>query len=219
MPEAKADAAFEAESTTSELARILGVSHTAVQKAEKRGRITPVRFLVTDRRRSPIYNTEQAVSDWAANTNAANKRTHKAGGRPRLDGQPTKPRPDLPSKPLADKLVPGVGGAGGAAGAPEPDGEINYNKANAREKHYKALIAQLEYEQKVGLLVPIVDVAKEVDREYSRVRARLLAIPSVLAHDLALSDSIAECRTLMETAINDALNELTADAASPHADD
>lgn len=200
---------------TAEMARVLGVSHTAIKKAVDAGRIS---IAQTDEKGRSQFDTEKVIADWAANSNQSKKRSEKAGGRPRLDGTPNERRPDLPDKPLADELVPPVGVAGGVAGATagggEPDGEINFNRANAREKHFKAKLAELDYEQKVGTLVPIADVAQEVAREYGRVRARLLAIASKLAPDVVLTDDVAECRALIEAAVNDALNELTADIAA-----
>lgn len=207
------------EVNTSQLARLLGVSHTAIKKAVDGGRISIAR--VDDKGRS-LFDPDSALQQWAANTNQSKKRDHKEGGRPRHDGQPKQRRPDMPASPLADKLVPPVGGdagepAGSAADSGEPGGEINYNRANAREKYYKAELARLEFEQKIGTLVPIAAVAKEVEKEYGRVRNRLLAIASKLAPEVALIEDVGSCRALIEEAVVDALNELTADEAASDA--
>lgn len=206
----------------SELARILGVSHTAVRKATEIGRITVAE---RDGLGRPKFDSEAAIRQWAENSNQAKKRAHKDGGRKTRDGKPAKKSGRKSA--LADKLVPPAGsppseppGDDGAPDAGDPDatltaGEpVNYNKAAALEKHYKAQLARLEYEQKIGQLVPIENVGQEVEREYSRVRARLLAIPSKLAPEVALQDDVNVCRALIEQAITDALNELAADAAA-----
>lgn len=204
--------------STSELGRILGVSHTAVGKAARVGRIKRATHDEAgeplDMDAPPRFDTEQAMRDWAANSQRSAKRDHKLGGRPSNDGTPAKPQVTSAAKrpkPLADKLVPPVGDDDPDEG---DDNAPNLNRATALEKHYKAKLAKLAYEEKAGTMVRIEAVAEVVDREYSRVRARLLAIASKLAPEVALSDDVAACRTAIELAVNDALSELAADAAA-----
>lgn len=205
----------------SQLARVLGVSHTAIAKAVKAGRIS---IAQRDEKERAQFDTETAVHEWGANTNPSKAREKRTGGRPRKDGTPAQPRvtpttaPHHPSRPGPNGGALNTGG--GLRGPRAPDGNGNvttYNEAAALEKHYKAQLARLEYEQKIGTLVPIENVAQEVETEYGRVRARLLAIPSKLAPDVALTDDVAMCRGLIEAAIVDALNELAADAAANEA--
>ncbi|WVR18327.1 hypothetical protein y223_00047 [Bordetella phage PY223] len=212
----------------SELARVLGVSHTAVAKAAKTGRIS---IAERDEKGRALYDPEKAVQEWGARTDPAQTRSNRKGGRPRKDGTPAQPRvvptttphhPDRPG-PSGGRLQTG-GGLRGPREPGEPDGDggsggTTYNQAAAKEKYYKAELARLEFEQKIGTLVPIANVAQEVEREYTRVRARLLAIPSKLAPDVALSDDVASCRAMIEAAIVDALNELAADTAANGAAD
>lgn len=202
-----------------ELARIRGVSAMAVSKALKAGRITPES---RDERGRALFDPEKVAQQWQVNSNPGKVRDHKKGGRPRKDGTPARQNPHVepttnphhPDRPMAHGGALQTGG--GLRGPRAPDGDDNpttYNEAAALEKHYKAQLARLEYEQKIGTLVPIESVAAEVEREYTRVRARLLAIPSKLAPDVALTDDVAQCRAVIEAAITDALNELAADAA------
>lgn len=211
----------------SELARVLGVSHTAVAKAAKTGRISVAE---RDEKGRALYDPDTAMQEWGARSAPAQKREHKKGGRPRKDGSPAQPRvvpttaphhPDRPG-PKGGALQTGGGlrgprAPGGDGDEPTDGGTPTYNQAAAVEKHYKAQLARITYEKEIGTLVPILNVAQEVEREYSRVRARLLAIPSKLAPDVALTDDVAACRTLIEAAITDALNELAADAAADEA--
>lgn len=214
---------------TNQLARIIGVSHTAINKAVKVGRLSVAEL---DEKGRKLFDPETAVVEWGENTNPAKARETKAGGRPRKDGTPAQPRVTATTAPHHPSRPGGRGGAlntgGGLRGPRAPDGEdgdsegrTTYNEAAAIEKHYKAQLAKLEYEQKIGALVPIENVAQEVEKEYSRVRARLLAIPSKLAPDVALAEDVAACRELIEAAITDALNELAAYEAGsePAADD
>jgi phage terminase Nu1 subunit (DNA packaging protein) len=59
----------------------------------------------------------------------------------------------------------------------EGDGE-SLKTASAREKHYKALLARLNYEQRAGELVPRKEMLAVMAAHYSTVRAKLLGLPS-----------------------------------------
>lgn len=205
-----------------ELGRLLGVSDTAVRKAVKAGRIS---VAAKDGKGWPLFDPDQAREEWARNSHPGNTRRpeQRAGGRPRKDGQPTakaQPRRPAADPPPAPPAPDGGGDGDGydfdpEAGVPDPkDRKLSYNEAAALEKHYKAKLAELDFQQKIGVLVPVEHVATEVGREYTRVRSRLLAIPSKLAPDVAIVDDVGECRRLLEAAIVDALNELAADAAA-----
>jgi hypothetical protein len=99
-------------------------------------------------------------------------------------------------------------------------GMADITALNAKEKllieqaqHEKAKRerAQIELEQLKKEVVPISDVAKVVGDEYSRVRARLYAIPSRSASDLSESNNPRECQQIVHNEIDEALSELTAD--------
>lgn len=219
--------------STAELGRILGVSHTAIRKAVVSQRITQKG---ADEKGRPIFDSEKAMSEWSANSNPGKKRDHKLGGRPSKDGTPAKPRkliaggqvskpdPLNPMRPMGHGGALKTGGELRAPNMPDDDGggdppeddanAPNYNRAAALEKFYKAKLAKLAYEEKAGTLVRIEAVAQIVEREYGRVRTRLLAIPSKLAADVALSDDVNVCRSLIDAAVTDALSELVADAAA-----
>lgn len=247
---------------TMDLGRLLGVSHTAVAKAAKSGRISVARFSDSGR---PLFDPDRCKAEWEKNTQAIMQRGDSSkGGRPAAhaaasDSSP-QPGGDGLFYPAASSQIaareeskfqttgfdaeehrinansgvaPGVvvstegqphGGALKRTRKPdEPAGELddgslidengipNLNRATATEKYYKALKAKLDYEEAVGKLVSIESVSKIVEQEYSRVRARLLAIPSKLAPDVALIDDVSLCRSQIEAMITDALSELSAD--------
>lgn len=241
----------------SELGRILGVSHTAVAKAEARGRIKRAACDLEGKPYPPgaaaKYDPATALPEWAKNTQANMQRGEAGrGGRPPKAKPSDKPAPDeftSAVQEMADKLsgkkdrinannlpagtvVVELEGQphGGALqrnrkieeeGGPIEDGALvdanglpNLNRATATEKYYKALKAKLDYEEAAGKLVSIDSVAKIVEQEYSRVRARLLAIPSKLAPEVALIEDVSLCRSQIEAAVLDALAELSADQQS-----
>lgn len=223
---------------TMELARILGVSHTAVGKAVDSGRINITKKSDSGR---PLFDSESCMRDWAANSQAIMQRGDAGkGGRPRADGtkaqartKPVNLAAGVPGKPasapgLTDKArrndnVSGKQDRINANNSPDPDnlpdegalvdenGIPNLNRATATEKYYKALKAKLDYEEAAGKLIAVDSVAKIVEQEYARVRARLLAIPSKLAPEVSLIEDVSLCRSQIEAAVLDALRELSAD--------
>lgn len=62
---------------------------------------------------------------------------------------------------------------------PAPTKEEHFSLAieSAREKHYKANLAQLEYESKEGLLVDAEEAREAVTKIFSEVRNKLLGVP------------------------------------------
>ncbi len=209
---------------SAELARIKGVSAVAVRKAVQSGRITPAKH---DERGRPLFDVEPTLKAWASNNNPGQVRAHKLGGRPREDGQPNKPRADRVAEGSHHPMRPGPNGGalktGGELRAPnmpddpedaDDENAPSYNRAAALEKHFKAKLAKLQYEEKAGTMVKIEAVAAVVEKEYSRVRARLLAVPSKLAPEVALLDDVGTCRAMIEAAIVDALAELAADTTA-----
>lgn len=76
--------------------------------------------------------------------------------------------------------------------------------ADRRKATANARLRELEYDQKVGLVVPVDAVLELVAKEYASVRTRLLAIPAEQA------PRIHRCRTPAE--VQDALHELIVQA-------
>lgn len=177
-----------------EAARRLGVSDTAVRKAIKSGRVSIAGRHETNGR--PLVNYDQVLAGWTANTDPSMQRKPTTD-EPRAGMLQPTAKVGVADQPPADEAPKG--------GAP------NYNTSRAVRETYAARLLKLEYEERIGKLVPIQDVASAVESEYSRVRARLLGIASKLAPDVALTDDEGKCRALIEAAIVDALKELTAD--------
>lgn len=67
-----------------------------------------------------------------------------------------------------------------------------------------------ENEERAGKLVPIDEVAKTVEREYSFVKAQIGAIPARLSKPLSMESDPSVCNAMLSDAIQEALNELTA---------
>lgn len=188
----------------SQLAKLLNVSPVAISKAARVGRIT-----VHERDGKKLFDADTAAAELAANSQPGKKRDHKLGGRPPKDSskQSAPAATAVASKPTVREVPEGESGEASL------ENPTTITQADLVEKIYKGKLARLKYEEAVGELVRIDEVAATVATEYSRVRARLLGIASKLAPDVALTDDESKCRALIEGAIVDALKELSADEA------
>lgn len=92
--------------------------------------------------------------------------------------------------------------------------QIDDKEARRRKLAAEAALTELELAKEQGKVVEIDQVARVVGEEYANCRARLLAIPSKLAPLLDATPGINAKRDLIEQAITEALDELTADGAA-----
>jgi len=94
----------------------------------------------------------------------------------------------------------------------------NMTEAKNRKEAAAAEKAELEVARLRGEVVPVADVVKIVDDEYSRVRARVLAMPAKLAPTLIGVESIPAAQKLIQAGCYDCLRELsTGDSVSGRA--
>jgi phage terminase Nu1 subunit (DNA packaging protein) len=89
--------------------------------------------------------------------------------------------------------------------------ELYFDEARCMKENYLALLNQLEYDQKSGLVVAVADVAKAVGDEYAKVRTKLLAIPAEQAPRIHRLKTVLEVQDALQEMINHALEELTRD--------
>ena len=86
--------------------------------------------------------------------------------------------------------------------------DLDLGEERARLAKEQADAKEMENAKERGELVYIEDVAKKVEASLTKVRAKLLAIPTKVAAEAAAAVSQNEVRTIIETAIIEALNEL-----------
>lgn len=93
--------------------------------------------------------------------------------------------------------------------APPPDGPVDFHSANAREKHWKAQLAELKFKETAKELTSAAELEAQLVGEFSRCKTKLLGIPSrarqQLPH-LTVGDL-----AVLEDLIREALEELTHD--------
>lgn len=155
-----------------------GVSVMAVSRAVKKG--TLKECVVRDEHGRPkISDPDLADREWAANTDYTDA-------------------PYAVAQKAADY----------ARQAPAPSEELNFAEAGAKEKYWKAQLAELKYKQEAAELVPAAEVRSKVEGAFRTCKTRLLAIPSRARQ--AIPHLTVEETASLEDLIREALEELSA---------
>lgn len=98
-----------------------------------------------------------------------------------------------------------------AAAAVGDTSKMDMDEARRRNEAAKAAMSELDLAKRRGELIEIESVAEHVGEEYSRIRAKLLALPVKLAPMLENAESLQERREIIEDGIVECLAELSAD--------
>jgi len=181
-----------------EYARRRGVSHTAVQKAIRDGRISAVRGKL---------DPDIADREWAENTDQSAPLNSVAGS-------PKHRRtPGAPSAPI--ELDGGNGSARSAGTA------TGYARARAAKEAAMAQIAKLDLDERLGSLVRTDEVRLSVFNMARKARDQLLAIPGRVAPVVAaLGGDVAEVERVLLAEVERVCQDLSDDpgaAARPPA--
>lgn len=95
---------------------------------------------------------------------------------------------------------------------PQPEapaaGEMNFQLARTLREKYAALIAKVEYEEAVGLLVPKKDVERQAFELARQAQQSLLAIPDRMAPVLAAESDQHRVHTLLTNEIHRAMADV-----------
>lgn len=185
-----------------ELARRIGVSDVAINKARANGRIPASLFSTRPSGRPYVIDLDEAERAVRAVLSPA-----ASPGKPRADkvrqrqeaapvvAEPAPPR-SMPEPPpvLDDQPIPMQAGA--------------YQKARAMREAYAAKLAQLDYQQKMGQLVSKDDMKSSLFSAGRQLRDSLTQLPSRLAPQLASETDQHVISMMLATEINAALKEL-----------
>jgi hypothetical protein len=140
-----------------------GVSHTAVGKAIRTGRIALL----------PDGSIDPAAADrqWAANTDET-KSSNSVSGSPRHRRDPAQPSApagaDTPTSPA-------IADAGSGSG---------YTKNRTAREGYTALLTKLKYEREAGESVKVGDVRQAAFADAKRLQGVARALPEQLSGEL-----------------------------------
>jgi hypothetical protein len=176
-------------------ARTKGVSHTAVQKAIRTGRLSTL----------PDGKIDSVVADreWDENRQIVVERPQQRPQEresPPPRSAPPSPRPAQEEQDAPPTPVPGVGSQ-------------DYAKARAIKENYNARLAKIQYEEKIGKLVNSDEVAVAAFNKGRILRDVMLGLPDRLAAILAAEMDEAKVHDLLDTEIRAALTKF-ADAAT-----
>jgi hypothetical protein len=174
-----------------EYARHKGVAPSAVEKALKSGRI----------QKEPDGTIDPVKADaaWERNTSPAQQRKPlpERAMPTAVQGSPVAP----PTRqPVHRPVEPEAG--------PNMTGVPNYQISRAIRETYNAKLARLEYEEKNGKLLNAEDVANDAFALASRVRDRILAVPSRVSSMLASETDSKVIERLLTQELRNALEEI-----------
>lgn len=162
-----------------QLGEALGVSHTAVNKAAKRGRIP--------REVDGTFDLVKVKAVWEQN----------ADQYQRQRGLKAKPAANAKRhKSAAPKATDGEGG------------DVSFFEAQRRREWLRVAKEELELELKRGKLVLTEDVGLRWSTVMSALRNRLLLLPAKTAPKAA-NMNVRECQAVLDQAIRECLAELS----------
>lgn len=166
-------------------ARHRGVSHVAVLKAIKAGRI--------EKEPDGTINSVKADAAWARNTNQAQKR------KPTTATEPPRQEQHREQSPEPQAEMP--------AGQPVVSNGPSFAQSRAIKEAYNARLAKLAYEEKSSALVRTDNVKVAWFNTLRVLRDRALNLPDRLAPLLAAETDPKIIRDLLEEELRTILND------------
>lgn len=168
-----------------EYARSRGLSHTAVQKAIRLGRINTYG--------GGKINPTEADRAWAENTDLDKPSN-------RVTGDPAGARGRGQAKPRTLKDFDG-----------DSENSVSYAKARAAREIYQAQLAKLELEQKRGELVDAEQVKADAFAMARKARDQLLSLPDRVIPRLVAAKTPKRMRPILEAEILLICEEIASD--------
>lgn len=176
-----------------EYAAYRGVSHVAVHKAIKAGRISTINGKI---------DPKVADIQWAQNTRPrADKRADKRPNRDHDAPAATAPAALDAVPPMATPAVPPLGAA--------DDRDDDYWAARAKRERAEAAISEMRRAELEGKLIRTDAVRAAWARRIASTRDALLQIPHRLAPVLAAESDLERVSQLLEDELRTALAELS----------
>jgi hypothetical protein len=168
-----------------EAAKLAGCSHVAIAKAVKTGRLAAQPDGLIDRDTLSAWNEQRAP---------------RRGGNHKPVTTTVTTHPGETPAQAVDRII-------AESGIPTHDRP----EAERIRANYDALLRQLEYDTKSGMVVAAAEVAAMVGAEYAQVRTKLLAIPAEQAPQIHRLKTVTEVQDALHGMIVEALEGLTRD--------
>lgn len=188
-----------------ELARRVGVSDTAINKARANGRVPASLFSVRPSGRPYVLNPDEAEKIVRSVLNPAASPGEPRADKARAAATPKAARPEPAEEP---DRAPAAPAAATFDDQPIPMQAGAYQKARAMREAYAAKLAQLDYQQKMGQLVSKDEMKGALFSAGRQLRDSLTQLPSRLAPQLASETDQHVISMMLTQEINDALKEL-----------
>lgn len=157
--------------TVRQFAKLIGVTHAAVDKAVHSGRISISKTRKVGAIKWRYVNPKKAKLEWEANGNKSKKfgKTRKQLGRGA--------QPDYKDGKKEGNRSGHQGYSDGDDGAGTDSHVINLSKQRAVKEAFNARLAQIEYQEKIGKLVPVDKIRIIVFNMAAKTRDALLNVP------------------------------------------
>lgn len=178
-------------------ARTRGCPHTTVQKAIKSQRL--VNCLSRDDKGNLLIDEDIANQEWELNTDKGKQTAAASRAMPAITVPHVKAQNSAPPAPDAAAPV-----------RPNDPAASALNKSRAAKEAYAAKLAQLEYETKIGKLVPVEQVKDIWFKIITESKTKILALPAKIKSQIP--HLTGEEVLLMEGMAREALEELAANA-------
>src|SRR5262245_5311276 len=153
---------------------------------------------------APMVNPAEARAARAAHVDRSKQRGPNA---PLFAGEVPAAAP-RPVEPVED---PDTDDDETASPATPPSDRLSYNTARTARESYQAKLAQLEYEERIGRLVPKSEVELEAFDAARLLRDRILAAPGQLATMTEEREIAALLRDELRRALTEASHDVNAD--------
>lgn len=187
-----------------EYARRRGVAHTSVQDAITSGRLKKA-VVGVKKQIDPVI----ADREWKRNTDQSKPR-NSVTGKPKArrgKGKPSKPM-DLDGA-QAKKARAGGGGGNGKDHKEGNGADQSYSDWRARREASLAQIAELELDERLGLLVRASDVRRAAFESARKARNQLTSMPERISAVLASIATAGEIQVVLEEEIEKICEEMS----------
>lgn len=195
-------------------ARRRGISHTAVQKAVKTGRLSKsIQFDAGGH--AKIIDSDLADREWAANTDQASPSNIITGEPKRRKDTATAPyEPRLPATPMQASAVARATPSKTEpdpppdAGPPDPGRGPTYTQSRAVRETYLARLSKLDYEEKSSKLIPADAVRVAMFNAARKCRDMLMGLPDRVAPLVLGCSDLFEIQRVLTDEVRRACTEI-----------
>lgn len=199
--------------------RRVGRSHPTILQAVEDGRI-PADCVRRDPATGKIQGIYWLRAEAAYASNTDPTQAERTGASPLNTSRATSSDPGQAAMPpgqgggAGELFVSGAGDQPAAATKQGKDDPHGYLEHRARTEQFKSRQAELEYLERLGILVPVAEVREATFQRVRMLRDKLLNIPDRVATVIAAERDPSRVHQLLTEELKRVLSELSSDAAA-----